>query len=193
MPLDSSIRAGGKLYDPLVRKSERIITRLKAKWGVPCDLFYCQNNLNDLNLYQINTDDLKYNDLPDVENIILCIPAMWENFGMNDFNINSHSSEEKDASIYDLPSVKIPILTKVVARANNTNRSYIIRKTVLEHYPRANLFLEYILDVMPNSDDTGQMSNLQSEYAELSIFNGVPDITTEELLPDGITIDRIGR
>jgi hypothetical protein len=193
MPIDSSVRSDGKLYNPLVRKAERVISRMTAKWGAYCDLYYCQNDLSTLDLYQINTDNLKYNNVPDVENIKLCLPALWENYGVNDFNIASHSSEEKEDSIFTLPDIKIPLLTKVVARANNTNRVYIIRKTVLEHYNLNELFLQYLLDIMPSDDAKEQMADISQAYSELSIFNADQGIVTEELLPQGVRIDKIGR
>lgn len=188
-----SPREGGKLYLPLVRKAERVINRMTAKWGVNCDIYHCKNNINDLDIYGINTNELKYDIAPDL-NAKLVLPAVWENYGVKDFNTGSHSSEELEDSIYTLPAVKIPILSKIVVREGNTNRVYIVRKTILEHFNQAELYLQYVLDIMPSDDALSQVEDLDASYEDMSIFNQEQSNTnTEDLLPPGISIKPIRR
>jgi hypothetical protein len=189
MPIDYSPRGGGKLYLPLQNKANKVISRMTVKWGVKCDIFYCQNDLSTLDIRSINTNELEYSGTPDVENIILCFPAFWENLGVNDFNFNSHESEEIGDSIYTTPAVVIPLLAKVVVRENGTNRVYIIRKTVLEHINNeVQLFLQYFVDIMPTDEAESQVQGLVDIYGDKSIFNVTDDT---EYLNSGVTISKL--
>lgn len=189
MPVDSSIRAGGKLYHPLVKKSERVITRMTAKWGVVCDVYYCQNDLSTLDIHSINTNELKYDQFPDLFEIKLCLPAFWENLGAQDFNFDSHDTEETGDSIFTLPDVVLPLLAKVVVKEQGTNRVYIIRKTVLEHINNEiQLFLQYFIDVMPSTDTDMQIEGLKDMYFDKSIFN--PEDETQ-YIESGYSISKL--
>lgn len=190
MPELTSVRDKGKLYLPLVRKAEKLIHRMTAKWGVSVKVFYCQNSLDSLNLYGINTNELLYNNVPDLETI-LCFPAMWENYGIEDFNVHSTSPQELEDSIYTLPDLKIPLLAKVVVVEENTNRVYIIRKVILEHFNLAELFLQYVVDIMPSDESLGQVEAINAEIEDLSIFNDTQS-NTPATLPQGVTISKIG-
>lgn len=172
MPIESSPRSGGKLYHPLQSKAEKVITRMTSKWGVHCDVYYCQNDLSTLDIRSINTNELDYNGEADLENIILCIPAFWENLGVQDFNFSSRESEEIADSIFTTPDTILPLLSKVVIRENGTNRVYIIRKTVLEHInENIQLFLQYYIDIMPVDDVEDQTASLREIYSDKSIYN----------------------
>ena len=191
MSVEESRFEGGELYAPLVNRAYKLITRMTAKWGVRCDIYHCQNDLSTLDMYGINTDELVYLNTPDLSDEKLVLPAIWENYGMNDFNTDSHSAEEVEDSIYTLPDLVIPILSKVVVKEDNTNRVYIIRKTLLEHYNQAELYLQYIIDIMPSDDADKQVAELEEKYADKSIYNKPEDET--DYLPEGTTISKIGR
>ena len=189
MPIDSSVRAGGRLYLPLVNKAAKVITRMTSKWGVHCDIYYCQNDLSTLNIQSINTNELIYQEEPDVSDILLCFPAFWENLGAKDFNFDSHDTEEIEDSIYALPSVVIPLLAKVVIKESGTNRVYIIRKIILEHINNnVELFLQYFVDVMPSGDTVGQTDDLRMKYEDKSIFNAKDNT---EYIPEGVAISKL--
>ena len=189
MPIDKSIRSGGKLYDPLVAKAVKVITRMTTKWGVKCDVYYCKNELSTLDVQSINTNELKYNSVPDLPDQLLCLPAFWENLGANDFNFDSHEAEEIADSIYTLPSLSLPLLCKVVIREEGTNRAYIVRKIVLEHINRnIELFLQYYVDIMPTNDTANEIADLKAKYEDKSIFN--PEDNTD-YLPAGVTVSKL--
>lgn len=179
MSIESSRFSGGRLYNTLIDQAYKLITRMTSKWGVNCEVYYCQNDLATLTMYSINTDELTYSDVPDLQ-INLVLPEFWENYGMGNHNVDSHSGEELDSKIFTLPSVKIPLLAKVVVREAKTNRTYIIRKIILEHFNLAELFLEYTLDIMPTKAELPQM---RVEHRGLSIFNEVHGADEDNALP----------
>lgn len=185
-----SQREQGKLYLPLVRKSEKLINRMTAKWGVNVEVFYCQNDINSLNLYGIDTNELLFSSVPDYKGK-LCFPAFWENFGIQDYNVQSVLSQEIEDSIYTLPDLKIPLLAKVVVTEDNTNRVYIIRKIVLEHFNLAELYLQYFVDIMPTDETLDQVETIHQEVKDLSVFNSLQQEVPSSL-PQGVQISKIG-
>ena len=155
----------GRINKNYIYISNRMTEAYMKKFSFYCDLYFPFYEENPIANGEYPTVDLftphtmaKYNDTPDVENVLFYIPNLLkaENMNSSDLEMDTMYMSENDARPFIECSKKdeLPIQTKVVVYLEETLAYYFIdMKTTVDGAGGKMLLRQYLAPLLQSSDE----------------------------------------